>query len=102
MASAQGVRTVYEDINVGLSDWVVLIASLPQTVTSVSIFDSSGQTLELGICPAGAGDNAEVRQLLIPPGGMSAKIQIASGQRVSIRAVSGAAIAGENNLNVIY
>lgn len=102
MASAHGVRTVYEDNNVGLDDWYVLIPSLPQSVSSITAFDSSGETMELGICDAGDSANSEVRQLLISPGGISAKIQIASGQRVSIRAVSNTALAGENDLNVIY
>lgn len=101
-ASSTGVRTVYSSTNVGTTNWVVLVPALENTTTSFWVFDSSGQTLEIGACASGATANSEVRQFLIPPGGASVKVQIANGQRISIRAVSGSASAGENDLNVLF
>lgn len=100
--AARSVRTVYDDTPVGVTDWVVLFPSLPLTATFLNIFDSSGQTLEVGICLATAAPNAEVRQILIPPVGISTKIQIPANQRISIRAISDTASSGENNFNVIF
>lgn len=100
--SGTGVRTTYSSSNVGQTNWVVLVPSLPNTVSSIVVFDSSGQTMEIGICNATASANSEVRQFLVPPGGVSVKIQISSNQRVSIRAVSNTATTGENDLNVLY
>ena len=98
-----GIRTVYSVTNVGTTNWVVLVSSTSDTVSQVSIFDSSGQTLELGSCAAGATANSEVRQLLIPPGGVPLQnLQIPIGSRISIRAVSSAVSSGENDLNVVY
>lgn len=100
--AAQGVRTVYSDTTVGQTDWVVLFASLPLTVSSMVVADSSGQTMEIGICDAVADANTEVRQFLVPPNGLSLAIQIPPSQRISIRAVSGSATSGENDCNVIF
>jgi hypothetical protein len=100
--AARAVRTDYTQSPVGLTDWVVIFPSLPLTASFVSIFDSSGRTLEMGICAANADANSEVRQLLIAPGGIATKIQIPTGQRVSIRAVTAPATSGENDFNVIF
>ena len=100
--AGRGVRTVYGSTPVGTSDWVVIIPSLPLTVSSISIFDSSGQTMECGICEATEVANSEVRQFIIPPGGTEAAIQIPAGQRLSIRAISATANAGENDTNVFF
>ncbi len=100
--AGRGVRTLYGSSPVGTTDWVVLIPSLPLDATSISIFDSSGQTLECGICDASAVANSEVRQFIIPPGGADCQIQIPAGQRLSIRALSATANAGENDTNVFF
>jgi hypothetical protein len=97
-----GVRTTYPSSNVGTTNWVVLIASLPYTSREMTIFDSSGQTLEIGTCSASDPANSELRQFLLPPGGISVPIQIAQGMRVSIRAISALANSGENDTNVIF
>jgi hypothetical protein len=101
-ANGIGVRTTYPGTNVGTTNWVVLIASLPFTSRAMSIFDSSGQTLEIGTCSASDPANSELRQFILPPGGITVPIQIAPGMRVSIRALSALANAGENDLNVIF
>ncbi len=100
--SGRGVRTAYSGSNVGTTDWVVLFASLPLTVSSMVVFDSSGKTMEIGICDADADANAEVRQFLVPPSGISVKITIPRTQRISIRGVSGTANTGENDCNVLF
>ena len=100
--SGIGVRTVYSSTNVGTTNWVVLASSLPNTVSQIAVADTSGQTMEIGVCAAGATANSEVRQFLIPAGGITVNMQIPSNQRVSIRAVSAAATTGENNLNLVF
>ncbi len=102
MASALGIRTDYLSQQVGVSNWFVLITQLLQPITFISIFDSSGQTMEIGICNFDASPNSEVRQFIIPPGGAAFPIQIPVNQRVSIRAITAPAITGENDCNVIY
>lgn len=100
--SGQGFRTVYSGTNVGTTNWLVLSNTLPNTVSSIAVGDTSGQTMEVGICDASAATNSEVRQFLVPPGGLTVKIQISPTQRISIRAVSGTATSGENDLNVLF
>lgn len=102
MTSGIGIRTVYSSTNVGTTNWVVLVPTLSLTVTSMAVYDSSGQTMEIGICNAAAATNSEVRQFLVPPGGVNVNIQIPSTQRISIRAVSNSATTGENDLNVLF
>jgi hypothetical protein len=58
--------------------------------------------MEIGIADADAATNSEVRQFLIPPGGITVNIQIQMGKRISIRAVSSTATTGENDLNVLF
>jgi len=97
-----GIRTLYDQRPVGLTDWVVLIFDLQQTTTALRIFDSSGQIMELGICNYNAPPNAEVRQFLVPPGGIELDTAIIFGQRISIRAVSAPATTGEIDLSVFF
>lgn len=100
--SGNGYRIVYGTTPVGLVNWVPIISNTPYVITFINSTDTSGQTLEIGMCDASASANAEVRQMLLPPGGTAQPIQIPQGQRVSIRAVSAAASAGENDFNVKY
>lgn len=86
------VRNRYATTAVTTGAWVQLIASTAFTIKEWSVFDSSGQTLEIGI---GAG-GAETRLFLIPPGGMpNFSLNVAAGTRISIRAVSANATSGE-------
>ena len=92
-------RHDYSGGNVTTGAWTQLIASLASAVNGIMLFDSSGQTLELGVgAPA-----SEARVLLIPPGGLNGFIplRIASGARVSVRAVSADATEGELNLTAL-
>lgn len=95
-AYADSVRLDYNDTNVTTGAWVQIIASTAATINGLLVFDSSGQTLELGVGAMGA----ESRKLLIPPGGISGFIPltIASGSRISLRALSGTANLGEINI----
>lgn len=87
------VRHDYAADDVTTGSWTQLVASTADTVNELHIFDSSGRTLELGVGAAAS----ESRRLLIPPGGFSGPVslQIASGSRIAVRAVSGTASSGE-------
>lgn len=91
------VRNDYSSTNVTTGAWVQLVASLASAVNMIEIFDSSGQTLELGIgAPA-----SETRLILVFPGGNGqVPVSIGSGTRLSIRAVSATANAGELDINL--
>ncbi len=90
------VRNLYTSQLVTTGSWVPLVASLSSHITEIEVFDSSGQTMELGL----GASTAEVRLLLLPPGGNGkVPVAISSGARVSIRAVSGNATVGEVDLN---
>ncbi len=83
---ADSVRYAYSSGAVGTVTWVQLIASTAALINCIELFDSSGQTLELGTgAPA-----SETRVLIIPPGGLDACIplRIAAGTRLAIRALS--------------
>ncbi len=72
--------------------WVQLVASLSAKVTRISLFDSCGETLELGV----GASSFEARRYLIPPGGLDGQVvfTIPSGSRLSIRAVTGDCTTG--------
>lgn len=90
------VRLAYPSTNVTTGAWVQLIASLPGTVNQIGIFDSSGQTMALGI----GGSGSEVQKMIIFPGGNGTQsILIPSGSRISIISLSGTANAGEVDIN---
>lgn len=91
------VRNDYTSTSVTTGAWVELISSTAAAVTEIEIFDSSGQTLELGTGAAAS----EARLILVFPGGNGrVPVSIASGTRLSIRAVSGTASVGELGLNL--
>lgn len=91
-------RIVYSSTNVTTGAWVQIVASTPNPIETAVIFDSSGQTLELGTGASGQ----EVSQMLIPPGGGSFPVSIGGGTRLSIRAVSATANTGEGDFNLFY
>lgn len=94
---ADSGRNAYASTNVTTGAWVQVIASTAATANLISIFDSSGQTLELGTGAAAA----ETRKAIIFPGG-NGDIQLAipSGTRISLRAISGTASTGEFDINL--
>lgn len=93
------VRNDYSAVNVTAGAWVQLVAALPSASNGIFLFDSSGQTLELGTGAAAA----ETRVLIIPPGGIDGfvPIAIAAAARVAIRAISAAANSGEINITFL-
>jgi len=91
-------RTDYTVTSVGTSSWVELYSSLPASVYKLTIFDSSGQTMEIGTGSAGN----ESRLFILPPGGGEFALTVSAGTRVSIRAITGTASAGENDINFFY
>lgn len=95
------IRLSYSGTNVTTSAWVQLIASFSGNATKMEIFDSSGQTMELGI--GASGSEASI-PFYILPGGNAQLITcpISSGLRLSIKAVSGTANTGEIDINFYY
>ncbi len=77
---------------VDTTDWTELIATTSATINGLTLFDSSGQVLELGTGAAGV----EARKLIIPPGGIDGFLPqtIPAGSRVSVRALSANATVG--------
>lgn len=98
-AYATSARNAYASVNVTTGAWVQLIASTAAVINCLTVFDSSGQTLELGIGAAAS----ETRTLIIPPGGLNGCIplRIAASTRISIRAISATASVGELDLTGI-
>jgi len=75
---------------------VQLVASTGAEVAELEIFDSSGQTLEIGTGAAAS----EARLILLFPGGNGRVcVRIPATTRVSVRAVSALASVGELNIN---
>jgi hypothetical protein len=92
------VRLVYSSTNVTTGAWVQLLASVGATaIKEIEIFDSSGETLELGV---GASGSESVRVYVIPGGNGKIPMQIAINTRLAIRAVSATANVGEIVVNL--
>lgn len=90
------VRNDYTSTSVTTSAYVQLVASLTSACTEIEIFDSSGQTLVL----ATGASSSEVEKIYITPGGNGRiPLAIAASTRVSIKAVSATASAGEIVIN---
>lgn len=90
-------RIAYSSTNVTTGAYVQLIASTPSAATSIQVFDSSGQTLQIGVGAAAA----EVEQFIVIPGGNGfVNLAIPSGSRIAIKAVSGTANSGEIDINL--
>lgn len=82
---ATSVRYAYSSGAVDTTSWTEVIASTAAVINWLTIFDSSGQTLELGT----GGSGSETRVMIIPPGGVTnVPLKIAAGTRVSLRALS--------------
>ena len=93
------VRTIYSSTNVTTSAWVEIVASTLNPTSIIQIFDSSGQTLQLGVGAVGS----EVPLMIIPPGGIeNSNIYIPPRSRISLKALSGTANVGENDVSLFY
>lgn len=89
-------RLDYSSTSVTTGAWVEIVSSLGGVASAIEIFDSSGQTMQLGVGASGK----EVVLLTIMPGGNGfLNFQVTPGSRLSLRAVSGTASSGENNIN---
>lgn len=92
------VRNAYVSVNVTTGAWVQLVASTAREATAIEIFDSSGQTLKLGV----GGSGSEVTLVTVFPGGNGfIPVDIPQGSRVSIRAITGTANTGELDLDLM-
>ncbi len=94
----QSIRLAYASTNVTTSAWVQLDSALNGNSTEMEIFDSSGETLKLGIGVAAA----EVDLHHIVPGGNGRiPCMLSVGARLAIKCVStGPAASGELILNL--
>lgn len=91
-------RHDYQATPVTTAAYTQLVASTSADFKELQIFDSSGQTLVLAIGAAAS----EVDKLYIFPGGQGyMKAKIASGSRISVKAVSADADAGEISINFL-
>lgn len=91
-------RVDYASVPVLTSAFTTLIASTSDTINSLNIFDSSGQTLVIATGAAGF----EVSQMFITPGGNgNINLLIPAGSRVSIKAVSAQANVGELDITFL-
>lgn len=92
------IRLVYSSTNVTTGAWVQLLASVGTvSVKEIEIFDSSGETLELGVGDAAS----EVSKSYVFPGGNGRiPMQISANARLAIRAVSATANSGEIAINL--
>jgi len=89
-------RHDYSSVNVTTAAYVELIASTSANIYRLNIFDSSGETLVLATGAAAS----EVDLFYIFPGGNPLiEVYIASGTRLSIKAVSATASTGEIVIN---
>jgi hypothetical protein len=92
------VRLVYSSTNVTTGTWVELLASVGATaVKEIEIFDSSGETLELGV---GAAASEVSKSYVFPGGNGKIPLQIAASARLAIKAVSATANSGEILINL--
>lgn len=92
------IRLVYSSTNVTTGAWVQLLASVGATaVKEIEIFDSSGETLELGV---GAAGSEASKSYVFPGGNGRIPLQIVENSRLSIRAVSATANVGEIVINL--
>ncbi len=95
-AYSDSIRNVYSSTNVTTGAWVQIIAATAANINWLTIFDSCGQTLELGSGGAGV----EARILIIPPGGVTnVPLKIAAATRLSLKAISGNCTTGEFDMS---
>ena len=81
----------YASTSVSSAAWVQLIASTSDTIKHLTLFESGGYAMEIGIGAAAS----EVRLFVVPPGGFNGEIPfpIPSGSRVSIRCLEGVTVS---------
>jgi hypothetical protein len=86
----------YSSTNVTTSAWVQVTASLPANISHIEVFDSSGQTMQLGTGLSG-------QEVALPftnfPGGISSNVNLYYQSRIVIEAISGTASSGTLIIN---
>ena len=92
----EAVRIDYSVTTVTTLAWTQVVAATSAGVEWMDIFDSSGETLEVGIGAAGS----EVQLGYVIPGGNSLYNGIPVGTRIALRAVSANAAVGEFVVNM--
>lgn len=91
------LRRVYSSSNVTTSAWSLLFTAVAGPISTIEIFDSSGQTLEIGTGAPGS----EVVKAIVPPGGNGPiRFYVPTGQNISIKALSANATVGELDINL--
>lgn len=92
-------RLDYSVTSVTTGAYQTLISSTPSNANMIEIFDSSGQTMQIAF----GGIGSEVVQAIVTPGGNGqVMLFVPSSTRISIKAITGTANAGENDLNLYY
>jgi len=94
------LRHVYDNSTNKVANgvWSELVASMPAAASEIEIFDSSGQTLLIGLGPTGS--EGTLGELIVVPGGNGkVPFSIPAGAQVSIQGLSGDAIKGELDIN---
>jgi len=88
----------YVAVPVTTAAYTEIIASTSDAVTKLFIFDSSGQSLYLATGAAAS----EIDQMIIVPGGNGeCSLIIPAGTRISVKAISANATAGELIINLL-
>lgn len=96
--SSEFVRNDYSVTPVTTTDYTQLIESTESEYEEIHISDTSGQTL---VIATGISGN-EVDTIIIPPGGIfPMKFHFDAGTRISVKAVSMNASAGEINVQLL-
>ena len=91
-AASTKIYYQYSSGTVTTTAYTQVLASTPAAINWLSIFDSSGSGMILGVGAMGS----EVVQLYVPPGGVSEgyPLYIPSGSRVALKALTASASSG--------
>lgn len=90
-------RQDYTSTSITTLAYTEVHAAAAGVINRMHIFDSSGQTLKMATGNAGS----EVDAFLIPPGGIDIDFLVPTATRLSVKAVSAAATAGEIDINFL-
>ena len=91
------VRVLYSGSNVTTGAWTQISPGFGITINKISIFDSSGQTLKLGV--GSIGNETDMHVNVFPGGNGDVTVNITPSTPISIKALSGTASSGELDVN---
>lgn len=102
--SASPSRVQCQSTPVLTSAWTVLNTSIPKAIKAVSISNTGGVPVVIGLAPASGAANTEIGQLVIPA---SVTLQIvpmvaSQNQRISVIALNASCSTGEIQANFLY